>query len=186
MEYVDKMELAFLNMVTHNIVGANATKGYMYGFNSYREQMLKMLNAQASSATSHPVAVILGGRPGVQVNYESSVPVAQQIQDFVLEHINSVSSTMLPFMKRFGFKDFPCWCNQFNSFETLASAYLSTMPSTFIESTRITRSIDRSTDDKDESLAEDEVGSGVTDEAMQKADDIIRYSTKFHRQSCWQ
>ena len=179
MEYVDKMELAFRNMTTHNIMGANTTKGYMYGFNSYRDQVSKMVHANESSSKSSTAVNLLGGRPGVEVNYESSVPVAEQIQDFVLEYINSVSSAMVPFMKRFGFKNFPCRCNQFNSFETLASAYLSTMPSTFIESTRnslpaFNNPFDRSTEDKGESSAEDEVESGsVTDEAMQKADDIL-------------
>eukprot|EP00918_Siedleckia_nematoides_P033991 GHVU01073972.1.p1 GENE.GHVU01073972.1~~GHVU01073972.1.p1 ORF type:complete len:353 (+),score=34.31 GHVU01073972.1:170-1228(+) len=105
-------------MMTHGIVGASSGKGYMSGFEGYREAVAAMLSSR--SGTVNEEAAADSGRPA---SADSGPPASANTESSFLATTGIVAHQMQELLSELGCKDLSPFCRQFGNFGELASVF---------------------------------------------------------------
>lgn len=116
--YSNKIDLIMKNVLKHDIKTSTSQKGYMHGFQSFAN-VVKQINSKLSKKKSNDTF----DPWSVDVDYNSSSPVVDQINTKVITAIKRIQAPVLTLMRLYGMEDISLYCSNIESISDICSIY---------------------------------------------------------------
>ena len=118
--YCNKIDYIMKNVVEHDIRTSTSQKGYMHGFQGFAN-VVKEMNSKLSKKNVPNVV----DSWAVDVDYNSTVPIIEQISSKVVKAIKRIQGPILNLMRLFGMNDISSYCSSIDSVNDICSIYQS-------------------------------------------------------------
>ena len=120
MIYCNKINFIMKNVLQHDVKTSTSKKGYFHGFQGFTD-VVKRINLKLSNPETDPNLDTWA----IDVDYNSTTPVVEQINHKVRSAINRVQASVLGLIRLFGIQDISSYCGTIDSINDICSIYVS-------------------------------------------------------------